>query len=224
MRANVVSNVPARRGLMLVLSSPSGAGKTTLCRGILGREAGLAMSVSVTTRAPRAGETDGIDYHFRSRTEFEALRAGGGLLEWAHVHGNLYGTPRADVMERLAAGGDILFDIDWQGARQLAEQAQRDTVRVFILPPSATALEERLVARQQDGRDVIERRLAGAAAEIARWEEYDYVIVNERVEQSLDQLQAILRAERARASRQSGLGAEVGRMLAELTARGAAKA
>jgi guanylate kinase len=205
---------------MLVLSSPSGAGKTTLSREILKRDEGLAMSVSVTTRRPRNGEVDGRDYHFRTVAEFEALRDAGGLLEWAEVHGNLYGTPMADVAERLAAGGDLLFDIDWQGAQQLAAKAPGDTVRVFILPPSAAALEQRLVARSQDGREIIERRLAGAAAEIEHWGEYDYVIINERIEESLAQLAAILAAERARGSRQTRLPAFVGRVLADLATRG----
>ena len=209
----------ARRGLMLVLSSPSGAGKTTLSREILKRDADLAMSVSVTTRPPRDGEIDGRDYHFRAVADFEALRDAGGLLEWAKVHGNLYGTPRADVMDRLAAGHDVLFDIDWQGARQLAAHAPADAVRVFILPPSAAALEQRLVSRRQDGRDVIERRLAGAAAEIERWAEYDYVIVNERLDESIARLEAILAAERARVSRQMTLPAVVDQMLADLAAR-----
>jgi guanylate kinase len=205
---------------MLVLSSPSGAGKTTLSREILKRDEGLAMSVSVTTRRPRNGEVDGRDYHFRTVAEFEALRDAGGLLEWAEVHGNLYGTPMADVAERLAAGGDLLFDIDWQGAQQLAAKAPGDTVRVFILPPSAAALEQRLVARSQDGREIIERRLAGAAAEIEHWGEYDYVIINERIEESLAQLAAILAAERTRGSRQTRLPAFVGRVLADLATRG----
>jgi guanylate kinase len=204
---------------MLVLSSPSGAGKTTLSREILKRDKNLAMSVSVTTRRPRNGEVDGTDYHFRTVAEFEALRDAGGLLEWAEVHGNLYGTPEADVMERLAAGSDVLFDIDWQGARQLAARVPADTVRVFILPPSAAELEQRLVARSQDGRDIIERRLAGAAIEIEHWAEYDYVIVNERIEESLDQLAAILAAERARSSRQTAMPGFVDRMLADLAAR-----
>lgn len=209
----------ARRGLMLVLSSPSGAGKTTLSREILKREPELAMSVSVTTRPPRNGEVDGRDYHFRSIAEFEALRLAGGLLEWAEVHGNFYGTPKANVMERLSRGEDVLFDIDWQGARQLANKAPADTVRVFILPPSATALEQRLVVRQQDGPEVIERRLAGAAVEIERWAEYDYVIVNERVDESLARLAAILTAERAKGTRQIGLPTLVGQLLSDLAAR-----
>jgi guanylate kinase len=212
-------HAPARRGLMLVLSSPSGAGKTTLCREILSQEPGLALSVSVTTRVPRAGEVDGKDYHFRSVAEFRALRDQGGLLEWAEVHGNFYGTPEADVMSRLARGEDLLFDIDWQGARQLAAKAPCDTVRVFILPPSAKALEERLIARQQDGADVIARRLAGAADEIAHWGEYDYVIVNEVVGQSLETLAAILAAERARAARQTSVPDLAAQMLTDLGSR-----
>ncbi|MEZ5816568.1 MAG: guanylate kinase [Hyphomicrobiaceae bacterium] len=209
-----------RRGLMLVLSSPSGAGKTTLSREILKREPALAMSVSVTTRKPRAGEVDGRDYHFRTPDQFQSLRDAGGLLEWAEVHGNFYGTPAADVMKRLERGDDVLFDVDWQGARQLAAKAPADTVRVFILPPSAGALEQRLVARQQDGRDVIERRLAGAAVEIERWAEYDYVIVNESIEESLARLVSILAAERSRVPRQTLVPSLVDQILADLALRG----
>jgi guanylate kinase len=209
----------ARRGLMLVLSSPSGAGKTTLCREILKRDPALEMSVSVTTRQPRPGEREGVDYHFRTVAEFEALRDANGLLEWARVHGNLYGTPRANVMDRLGAGRDVLFDIDWQGARQLATAAPQDTVRVFILPPSAAALEQRLRARQQDGEEVIARRLAGAAAEIARCSEYDYVIVNEEVGASLNALAAIVAAERVRRVRQPGLGRLVEQLVSDLESR-----
>ncbi|MGD9803689.1 MAG: guanylate kinase [Hyphomicrobiaceae bacterium] len=210
----------ARRGLMLVLSSPSGAGKTTLSREILKHEPNLALSVSVTTRPPRAGEVDGQDYHFRSIDQFRELRDHGGLLEWAEVHGNFYGTPEADVMDRLSRGEDVLFDIDWQGARQLATTAPSDTVRVFILPPSAGVLEQRLVSRRQDGADVIERRLAGAAAEIEHWAEYDYVIVNEVIEESLATLASILAAERTRAGRQTAVPSLVGQMLSDLEARG----
>ncbi len=204
---------------MLVMSSPSGAGKTTLCREILARDPGLAMSISVTTRAPRPGETDGKDYHFRTPYAFRALRDSGGLLEWAEVHGNYYGTPAADVAERLSAGQDVLFDIDWQGAQQLAHKAAADTVRVFILPPSAVVLEQRLIGRNQDGPDVIERRLAGAAAEIAHWAEYDYVVVNAKLDASLDTLQAILAAERARPRRLLGVRALATGMLSDLAAR-----
>lgn len=208
-----------RRGLMLVMSSPSGAGKTTLCREILARDPALAMSISVTTRAPRPGETDGKDYHFRTPDEFRSLRDSGGLLEWAEVHGNYYGTPAADVAERLSAGQDVLFDIDWQGAQQLAQKAAADTVRVFILPPSAVVLEQRLIGRNQDGPDVIERRLAGAAAEIAHWADYDYVVVNEKLDASLDTLQAILAAERARPRRLVAVRTLATGILSDLAAR-----
>lgn len=217
--STVPDAVAPRRGLMLVLSSPSGAGKTTLAREILRDDPGLVMSVSVTTRRPRSGEIDGTDYHFRTVPEFEAIRDAGGLLEWAEVHGNYYGTPAADVMERLKTGIDVLFDIDWQGAQQLAAKASADAVRIFVLPPSAAALEQRLVARSQDGRDVIERRLAGAVVEIEHWSEYDYVIVNERIEESLAQLKAILSAERARSRRQLALPAFVGQILSDLKTR-----
>ena len=195
----------ARRGLLLVLSSPSGAGKTTLARGLLAADAGLVMSVSVTTRTPRPGEVDGRDYVFCDQAAFERMRDEGALLEWASVHGNLYGTPKGAVMDMLAAGKDVLFDIDWQGAQQLKEKASDDLVRVFVLPPSAGALDERLRKRAQDGADVVARRLAAAAAEISHWAEYEYVIVNADIAQSLAGLRAILDAERLRRARQQGL-------------------
>ena len=195
----------ARRGLLLVLSSPSGAGKTTLARELLEAETNLAMSVSVTTRKPRPGEIDGRDYMFRDQAAFERMRDDGALLEWASVHGNLYGTPRGAVMDMLSAGRDVLFDIDWQGAQQLKEKAPEELVRVFILPPSAGALEERLKKRAQDGADVVAKRLAAASAEINHWAEYEYVIVNADIGASLDGLRAILAAERLRRARQLGL-------------------
>jgi guanylate kinase len=197
----------ARRGVMLVLSSPSGAGKTTLAKALLAAEPGLVMSISVTTRAPRPGEVDGQDYHFVDAPAFERLRETGDLLEWAHVHGNLYGTPRGPVMDALSAGRDVLFDIDWQGAQQLAASAPADLVRVFVLPPSAAALGQRLHARAQDGADVVARRLAAASDEISHWPEYDYVIVNDVIAESLGILRGVLAAERHRASRQTGLPA-----------------
>ncbi len=205
-RTSTGSTAPPRRGLMLVLSSPSGAGKTTLSRALLRDDPEISLSVSVTTRAPRPGEVDGRDYHFHDLSGFERLRDDGALLEWAQVHGNCYGTPRADVMERLGLGRDILFDIDWQGAEQLASKALDDVVRVFILPPSTASLEQRLRTRAQDDEAVVARRLAGAAVEIAHWRDYDYVLVNADVEACLAQLRAILTAERLRRTRQTALG------------------
>lgn len=206
----------ARRGMLLVLSSPSGAGKTTLARELLKAEANLAMSVSVTTRKPRPGEVDGRDYFFCAQAQFERMRDEGALLEWASVHGNLYGTPKAAVMDMLAAGKDVLFDIDWQGAQQLKQKAADDLVRVFILPPSAGALEERLRKRAQDGADVVARRLAAAAAEISHWAEYEYVIVNYDIGESLAGLRGVLAAERLRRERQLGLADFVHKLQAEL--------
>jgi guanylate kinase len=190
---------------MFVLSSPSGAGKTTLSRELLKADAGIAISVSVTTRRPRPGEVDGRDYIFCDQAAFERMRDAGELLEWASVHGNFYGTPKAAVMDLLAAGKDVLFDIDWQGAQQLKERAPEELVRVFILPPSAATLEQRLKTRAQDDAAVVARRLAAASAEIAHWAEYEYVIINEDVGVSLSGLRAILAAERLRRSRQQGL-------------------
>lgn len=206
----------ARRGLLLVLSSPSGAGKTTLARELLRADADIAMSVSVTTRSPRPGEIEGRDYFFCDLAAFERMRNEDALLEWAVVHGNLYGTPKGPVMDMLGAGKDVLFDIDWQGAQQMREKVPEDLVRVFILPPSAAALEERLKKRAQDGADVVARRLAAASAEIGHWAEYDYVIVNSDVTASLASLTSILAAERLRRPRQHGLGDFVRRLQTEL--------
>lgn len=194
-----------RRGVLLVLSSPSGAGKTTLAKRLLADEPGISMSVSVTTRAPRPGEVDGRDYHFVDKDRFAAMRDGEALLEWAEVFDNSYGTPRAEVEAALSAGRDLLFDIDWQGAQQLAQRMPQDLVRVFILPPSGKALAERLAARNQDPPDVVARRMAKAADEISHWAEYDYVIVNDDVERSFATLKAILVAARAERTRQVGL-------------------
>lgn len=200
---------------MLILSSPSGAGKTTLGRLLIEGDAGLHLSVSVTTRLPRLGETNGKDYFFIDRTRFAALRETGRLLEWAEVFGNFYGTPRVHVAAMLAAGKDILFDIDWQGARSLREAAPGDVVSVFILPPSRAALAERLHKRASDSEETVRRRLAGAAEEIRHWEAYDYVIVNEDLEASLEGLRAILAAERLRRTRRTGLGGFVAGLLDE---------
>jgi guanylate kinase len=198
-----------RRGLLLVLSSPSGAGKTTLARGLLAADGEIAMSVSVTTRKARPGEADGRDYHFVDEQRFQAMLEKGELLEWATVFRNRYGTPRAPVEQAIAAGRDVLFDIDWQGSQQLAERMPGDVVRVFVLPPSGKVLEERLKSRNQDPSEVVARRMAEAAAEISHWAEYDYVIVNADLARSLAGLQAILTAERLRRERISGLMAFV---------------
>ncbi len=198
-----------RRGVLLVLSSPSGAGKTTLARRLLEEDGGIAMSVSVTTRAPRPGETEGRDYYFASAARFEAMRAAGDLLEWARVFDNLYGTPKAPVTAALGAGRDVLFDIDWQGTRQIAEALPGDLVRVFILPPSPSALEERLKGRKQDSAETVRRRMDEASAEMSHWAEYDYVIVNSDLDRSVAGLRAILSAERLKRERLLGLPAFV---------------
>jgi guanylate kinase len=202
----------ARRGLLLVMSSPSGAGKTTLSRRLLEADPGIAMSVSVTTRKPRPGEVEGRDYVFVDEARFAAMRDGGELLEWARVFDNHYGTPRAAVEAAVAAGRDVLFDIDWQGAQQLSEKMAGDIVRVFILPPSGPELEQRLRSRNQDPPDVVARRMAAASAEISHWAEYDYVVVNADLNESLRGLTSILAAERLRRERLSGLTAFVREM------------
>jgi guanylate kinase len=206
----------ARRGLLLVLSSPSGAGKTTLARRLLAADPFLRLSVSVTTRSPRPGEEDGRDYRFIDAAEFSRLQAAGELLEWAQVHDNLYATPKAAVLDALKAGEDVLFDIDWQGAQQIRERMGEDVVSVFILPPDGQALERRLRNRAQDSEEVVERRMAAAAAEIGHWGEYDYVIVNADLETSFHGLAAILAAERLKRARQPGLAAFVQAVLAGL--------
>jgi guanylate kinase len=198
-----------RRGLLLVLSSPSGAGKTTLCRALLKSDSAITMSVSVTTRKPRPGEVEGVDYYFTDADRFAAMETEGQLLEWARVFGNSYGTPRKPVEAAVKAGRDVLFDIDWQGAQQLAEKMAGDLVRVFILPPSGIVLEERLRNRAQDPPDVVARRMAEASNELSHWAEYDYVMVNENIDVSLASLSAILAAERLRRDRQAGLSAFV---------------
>lgn len=205
-----------RRGLLLVLSSPSGAGKTTLAGRLTQADPGLSMSVSVTTRAPRQGEVDGKDYIFIDRQDFERRKQAGDLIEWAEVHGNFYATPRGPVSNALARGEDMLFDIDWQGAGQLRAETGADMVGVFILPPDGATLERRLKTRAQDSQAVVSRRLAAAASEIAHWRDYDYVIVNADLEASLAGLRAILAAERLKRVRQSGLEGFVARLLNEL--------
>lgn len=205
----------ARRGLMFILSSPSGAGKTTLANRLLQSDNDLSLSISVTTRKIRPGEVEGKDYYFLAEKEFFRMRDAGELLEWANVFGNYYGTPRAKVFSLLSEGVDVLFDIDWQGAQQLDAVAGGDVVKVFILPPSRKELERRLRERKQDPEDVIQGRMAKADAEISHWAEYDYVIVNYDLNQSEEMLRAILLAERLRRRRQTGLADIVKDMMGE---------
>jgi guanylate kinase len=198
-----------RRGLMFVLSSPSGAGKSTLARELVSRVAGLQMSISVTTRPMRPGEVDGRDYFFIDRQRFDAMVRNNQLLEHAPVFDHLYGTPRAPVEAALSAGHDVLFDIDWQGTQQLREKARQDVVSLFILPPSAADLEKRLHTRAQDSDDVIRSRMSQASHEMSHWAEYDYIVINRSVDEAFAEVQAILKAERLRRDRQTGLTAFV---------------
>lgn len=206
MKANLPDAPAARRGFILILSSPSGAGKSTLTR-LLSQNPGLdlRLSVSATTRQKRPSEIDKVHYAFMEREDFETLRDHDGFLEWAEVHGNFYGTPRASVEKTLASGHDIVFDIDWQGALQVVQKMQADVVSVFILPPSMAELRNRLVRRAEDSGDVIDARLAAARNEIARWESYDYVLVNEDLDVSYNALLAIIGAERLKRPRQTAL-------------------
>ena len=206
----------ARRGLMLVLSSPSGAGKTTLSRMLLKADRNVELSVSVTTRRQRRGEVAGRDYHFIDPARFDAMVKTGKLLEWAEVFGHCYGTPRRPVEKALRAGRDVLFDIDWQGTQQLREKARDDLVSVFILPPSVRELERRLHRRAQDSRDIIGARMAKAAGEMSHWPEYDYVIVNTDRRVAFAEVRAILGAERLKRERQIGLSEFVRGLQAKL--------
>ena len=194
-----------RRGLMLVLSSPSGAGKTTISRELLARDGGLLLSVSATTRPMRPGETEGVDYVFMDQARFDKMVRDGAFLEHATVFGHCYGTPRRPVEAALDEGRDVLFDIDWQGAQQVSEEAREDLVSVFILPPSTEELERRLHTRAQDSDDVVRARMAKAADEMSHWAEYDYIVVNEDVEASVAAVRSILEAERLRRERLIGL-------------------
>lgn len=199
-----------RRGLLLILSSPSGAGKSTLARRLMEWDPGIRFSVSATTRPPRPGETEGREYYFRSRADFEAMVAAGEMLEHAEVFGNLYGSPRAPVEAALKGGADTLFDIDWQGGQQIRNSALgRDVVSVFVLPPSIAELERRLQGRGQDSAEVIAGRMAKSRDEISHWAEYDYVLVNRDLDETFAQLRTILEAERLRRDRQPGLSAFV---------------
>ncbi len=195
-----------RRGLMLVLSSPSGAGKSTIAKEILARDNNIAMSVSMTTRPKRPGEVAGRDYHFVDKADFNLMVNRREFLEYAKVFDNYYGTPSQPVLEALAAGRDVLFDIDWQGTQQIAEQARDDLVSVFILPPSTAELERRLKKRAQDSLEVVARRMSKASDEMSHYAEYDYVLVNHDIEQSVERAMAILTAERLRRERMVGLG------------------
>jgi guanylate kinase len=194
-----------RRGLMFVLSSPSGAGKSTLSRLLMERISGLSMSVSATTRAKRPGEVDGRDYLFVDHARFEAMVKGQELLEWANVFDNRYGTPRAPVEAALSKGQDVLFDIDWQGTQQLREKARADVVSVFILPPSAADLEKRLHTRAQDSHEVIRGRMSRASHEMSHWAEYDYIVINHEIDEAFAEVQSILKAERLKRERRTGL-------------------
>lgn len=200
-----------RRGLLFVLSSPSGAGKTTLSRALLAQYSNapkhetLTMSVSVTTRPPRPGEVDGRDYFFKTQAAFTQMVEEGALLEHAQVFEHSYGTPAGFVNDHIACGTDVLFDIDWQGTRQLAKKKRDDLVSVFILPPSMSELERRLRARAQDSEEVVKKRMDKAAAEISHWQEYDYVLINHDLDQTLEKINTILKAERLKRVRQEGL-------------------
>ena len=195
----------ARRGLMFILSSPSGAGKTTIARRLLAEDGEIAMSVSATTRPMRAGEVAGKDYHFVDQAQFDRMVEANEFYEWAHVFGHSYGTPKAEIRAGLKAGRDYLFDIDWQGSQQLYQKAERDVVRVFILPPSLGELQRRLVGRGTDSAEVIASRMARAQAEISHWDGYDYVVINDDVETCFAKVREILEAERMRRTRQTGL-------------------
>lgn len=201
-----------RRGLMLVMSSPSGAGKTTITRALLEKDEELSMSVSATTRAPRTGEVDGKDYFFIDKAKFEAMVEKNEFLEHAKVFDNYYGTPKAPVYDALGAGKDVLFDVDWQGARDLRHAARDDQMSIFILPPSHDELERRLYARAQDSEEVVKKRMSKAASEMSHWGEYDYIVINADIDKSVAEVEAILTAERLSRTRQTGLPAFVASM------------
>ncbi|MGV1792474.1 guanylate kinase [Rhizobium sp. A37_96] len=203
--ATSISIPIARRGLMLAISSPSGAGKSTIARTLLDTDKQVSLSVSVTTRQRRPSEIADVHYHFVSQREFERLRDSDSLLEWAEVHGNFYGTPREPVETAMAEGRDMLFDIDWQGAQQLQEKMPADVVSIFVLPPTMTELQSRLHRRAEDSEEVIAMRLANSRAEIAHWREYDYVIINDDLNAAFDAVQSIVKAERLRRDRRHGM-------------------
>lgn len=213
---NASANTMDRRGVMLVLSSPSGAGKSSISRQILDKNTEIELSVSVTTREQRPSEIDGTHYHFIDQKRFSVMRDRGELLEWAEVHGNFYGTPRDPVEEALSNGRDVLFDIDWQGTKQLYEKMPDDLVRIFVLPPSIDELKRRLERRAEDTEDVIAKRLSNSALEMEQWSEYDYVIINEKLEPSFQKVQSILHAERMRRDRTVGMKMFVDGLISQL--------
>jgi len=194
-----------RRGLMVVLSSPSGAGKSTISRALIERDSNLTMSVSATTRAPRPGEVEGQDYYFVQKQDFDDMVSGGKMLEYAQVFDNFYGSPKDPVEAALSQGRDVMFDVDWQGTQQLSENAAKDLVRIFILPPSMEELERRLYSRAQDSEEVVKKRMAKAASEMSHYPEYDYIVVNVDVDESVAKVEAILAAERQKTERQISL-------------------
>ena len=216
MNDNLKPSEISRRGLVLVLSSPSGAGKSTLARHLLETDSDIQMSVSVTTRPPRPGERDGKDYHFISLEKFKSMQENDQLLESAMVFDNGYGTPRKPVEDWLAAGRDVLFDIDWQGTQQVHEKLREDLVRVFVLPPSANDLHERLINRAQDKASVVAKRMAQASNEISHWAEYDYVVINDDLKTCQNEIAAILKSERLKRFRRVGLSTFVREMLEKL--------
>ncbi len=201
----MASDTLQRRGLMFILSSPSGAGKTTIARRLLERDKEIRLSISVTTRPMRPGEIDGKDYHFVSQTEFDRMVEEDEFYEWAHVFDHCYGTPKSQIRAGLKAGEDFLFDIDWQGTQQLYQKDQQDVVRVFLLPPSIEELRRRLNGRATDSEDVIQARMERARAEISHWDGYDYVVVNDNIDLCFEKVRQILEAERTRRQRQTGL-------------------
>jgi len=205
LQTETASGTLSRRGLMFILSSPSGAGKTTISRMLLERDGHICMSVSCTTRPPRPGEVDGRDYHFVSQQQFDEMVDAGEFLEWAQVFGHSYATPKAQVKAGLKAGQDYIFDIDWQGTQQLYQKLERDVVRVFLLPPSIDELRRRLTGRGTDTDEVIADRMARAQAEISHWDGYDYVVVNDDIDACFGKVSQILAAERMRRARQTGL-------------------
>ncbi|KGK78962.1 guanylate kinase [Thalassobacter stenotrophicus] len=220
MSSNQTSLAGTRRGLLIILSSPSGAGKSTLAGRLMAWDASLSFSVSATTRSPRPGELDGREYYFRERADFEDMIDAGEMLEHAEVFGNLYGSPRAPVQDAIEAGRDVIFDIDWQGGQQVRNSTlSKDVVSIFILPPSIAELDRRLRARGQDSPDVIATRMAQSEAEISHWAEYDYVLVNEDIDETEEKLKTILTAERLHRDRQPGLAGFVRELNAEFRER-----